>query len=115
MDFKMHLTGYVSDNILKIASSYDNVSEIRIRKNQKLCITSGSKNYVHNYIVSPKELEDCVTSFCKNSIHTYHEYIIQGYIPFDYGYRIGVCGNAVCENNKIINLSDITCINIPKN
>ncbi len=91
---------------------YPIINEIRMRKNSPLCFTVGNNNIITDHIVSEGEIKFSVNAFCKNSVHTYFDNIKNGYIPFDDGCRIGVCGKAVTEGNKIINISDISSLNI---
>ncbi len=91
---------------------YPTINEIRMRKNLPLCFTVGNNTVITDHIVSEGEIKFSVNAFCKNSVHTYFENIKNGFIPFDDGCRIGVCGKAVCEGNRIINISDISSLNI---
>lgn len=88
------------------------VNEIRIRKNAPLCFTVGNNNIVSKYICNGSDIEHCVTKLCRNSVYSFAEYIKKGFIPFDEGYRIGICGRAVTEKGAIINITDISSLNI---
>jgi len=112
MKIKKQVYDCLPDTIQKKIDEYTYADEIRIRKNKPLCITHGIKNYVSDYIVTEEDIQFCLSKFCKNSFHTYFENIKNGYIPFDYGYRIGICGNAVVDKNAITNISDISSLNI---
>ena len=98
--------------VLENIRKYDNLNEIRMRTNCKLALTSGNKNIICNYVTTKTDIEFALTRFCKSSVYTYSESIKQGYIPFDGGYRIGVCGKAVLENKEIISISDVSSLNI---
>ncbi len=100
------------DVIREKTALYPRANEIRMRKNRPLCFTIDNKNLVTDCIVKETDIEYCVINLCKNSLHTYFEQIKQGYIPFDDGYRIGVCGDAVVEKSEIINISKINSLNI---
>lgn len=86
--------------------------EIRIRKNGKVCFTYGNFNAVTDISVDENEIEECLRKICKNSVHSYSDTIKNGYIPFENGIRVGVCGVAVSENGKLINIKNINSINI---
>ncbi len=91
---------------------YQVVNEIRMRKNSPLCFIVENRNIVTTHIVTDDEINFSVNCFCKNSLHTYFDNIKNGYIPFDDGCRIGVCGKAVTDGEKIINISEISSLNI---
>ncbi len=88
------------------------INEIRIRQNRHLSITYKGKNLMLSHTVTQKEIEISLMSLCKNSLYSYMDTMREGYIPFSDSIRVGVCGNAVCEGSKIINLSSITSLNI---
>lgn len=88
------------------------INEIRIRQNRHLSMTYRGKNIMLSHTVTEKEIESSLMSLCKNSIYSYMDTIKEGYIPFSDSIRVGVCGNAVCEGGRIVNLSSVTSINI---
>ena len=106
------LCSCLSENIVDIVSRYPIINEIRIRTGRPLCVTSGNTNIVTGYITTKDEVEQCIKKLCKNSVHTYTEAIKNGYIPFENGYRIGVCGTAVTDKGAIMSVSKINSLNI---
>lgn len=88
------------------------INEIRIRADRHLSLTYRGKNITLGYLVSGDTLNDCVMRLCKNSLYSYMEAIKEGYIPFGNSIRVGVCGEAVCEGNKIVNIHSIKSLNI---
>ncbi len=102
----------LSPEIRNKMSKYIVINEIRMRKNSPLCFTVGNNNIVTDHIVSESEIQSAVNSFCKNSLHSYFDNIKKGFIPFDNGCRIGVCGKAVTEGDRVINISEISSLNI---
>lgn len=99
-------------DVLKKIREMPSLNEIRLRKDCPFCLVADGKNYVFSYVTTKKEIDQCINILCKNSVHTYYEFINQGYIPTDNGYKVGVCGKAVLEKKNIINISEITGINI---
>ena len=88
------------------------INEIRIRAGKRISLTYKGKNVILSHRVSESEISEALMPLCKNSLYSYMDTIREGYIPFSDSIRIGVCGNAVCEGNKIVNLSNITSLNI---
>ena len=50
-------------------------------------------------------------NICDNSIYAYQEQICNGYITLKGGHRVGITGNVVFKENKIINISYISSLN----
>lgn len=88
------------------------INEIRIRSGRHLSLNYRGKNITLPYLISQKDVSECVMTLCKNSLYSCMDYIKEGYIPFDNSVRIGVCGDAVCEGNKIVNVHGIRSLNI---
>lgn len=95
-----------------IIKKYNDINEIRMRENSPLSLTAGNRNIICNYVTTKNDIAFSINQFCKNSVYSYSDYIKQGFIPFDGGYRIGVCGKAVIDKNEIINIAEIKSINI---
>ncbi|MBE6607484.1 MAG: hypothetical protein E7633_02860 [Ruminococcaceae bacterium] len=88
------------------------INEIRMRANRHLSLNYKGKNIILSYLVSEEMLSECVMIFCKNSLYSYMDAIKEGYIPFENSIRVGVCGEAVCEGSKIVNVHSIKSLNI---
>ncbi len=99
--------------------------EIKLRSNRQLvikCINQiwyVSKNSIitneitnNSFIVSHEMLNECFKALCSFSHHTYEEYIKMGFIPLNGGHRVGISGTAVCNEDAIENIKNITTLNI---
>ena len=91
------------------------LEEIRIRRDRQCYAVMGGKNIILPIVASKEEIENTLSKICHGSLYAYKETIANGYIVFDKGIRIGVCGRASCEDGKIIGIYDIDelCIRIP--
>lgn len=112
MKINESLKNCLPPKVLQKVQDYPSLNEIRIRKNCPLCITQGNANLTTDCITGQEDIEYCVTRLCKNSVYAYFEFIKKGYIPFDSGCRVGVCGKAVTEKDSIINITEIWGLNI---
>ncbi len=104
----------------------ENAQEIILRVDRPLCVECGSKRYyftVNNcvtdtifdsnmLIVSQKEIFDTFSNICNFSVYSRQSEINSGYITLKGGHRAGICGTAVLSKGEIINIKDITSINI---
>ena len=97
--------------------------EIRIRANKPIVI-----NYLGKYeflgingivknreeaiYLTDKDIKEIILKASNYSIYAVNEQIKQGYICVNKGIRIGICGQLVVEDNKIITIKNINSINI---
>lgn len=95
------------------------ISEIRLRSGAPASLTCGGQNifaFGGKYLIcSPRELSETLGRLCEDSVHTYSETIKEGYAVLDGGYRIGVCGSARSEGEKVRGIYSVgsLCIRIP--
>ena len=86
--------------------------EIKLRINRKIAISYENKTYFLDSILKKEQINECFKSICSYSVNSHIEEIKNGFITIKGGHRAGICGTAVYENNKIINIKDISSINI---
>ena len=111
---------YIPQNINKIIlewlqkqekSTAEQIEEIRIRANKPLCIKIGQAKKTFKYIVSQEEVLQTFEKICENSVYSYRKQICEGFITLKGGHRVGITGNAVLEEEKIINIKYISSLN----
>ena len=86
--------------------------EIKLRVNRKIAINSNNKTYFLDFILTTDLIKETFKAICNYSIHSHLEEIKKGFITLKGGHRAGICGTAVYENNKLINLKNISSINL---
>ena len=111
MDFYEKISSVLPENIREKCLEHGECEEIRLRKNGRLAFFKKGKLEYSDHVVTAGEINETVCCFTKNSYHTYLPYILKGFIPYE-GARIGVCGKAVYEKDKLTALSEITSLNI---
>lgn len=104
----------------------DNLIEIRLRVNKPIalcciddtyyltdkgCLTNTILNQ-QMLITNSRELQEIFNTICCFSVYSKQNEIKNGYVTIKGGHRIGICGTAVIENNSIINIRNISSINI---
>lgn len=87
------------------------LEEIRIRAEQPIILKFNNKELIIEYKVKQQEILETLEILCNNSIYTYQNQISNGYITVQGGHRVGITGNCVIENNKIININYISSLN----
>lgn len=88
------------------------LNEIRLRAGRPASLTVDGKNMVLPAVCTAAELSQTVKRFCGGSIYAHSETLKAGYISIGNGYRVGVCGRAVLDNDKIVGISEISSVNI---
>ena len=59
------------------------------------------------------EIRELIAWLCQDSVYAYADEIRQGFLTVEGGHRIGLCGQAVLENETVIRtLKNIAFINI---
>lgn len=103
----------------------ENIQEIRLRADRPVVIVtpmgssfltlSGKTSYIYSsncVISSENEIVDTVNKMCGYSMHSHYEDIMNGYITLPNGSRVGICGTAVYEKEKVKSIKNISSINI---
>ena len=62
--------------------------------------------------VTENELKETVLALCERSVYAYTDKIRNGFITTGEGVRVGVCGECVVEGEKIVNVKNVSSINI---
>lgn len=100
--------------------------EIRLRREMPLALTleNGTTYFLERngqisedpcgdvLICSGGEIEQSFLSLCRYSVHTHQTEISQGYIMLRGGHRAGIAGRGVTEKGEIINITDISSVNL---
>ena len=87
------------------------LQEIRIRSSRPIILKFRSFEIVIEYNISEKEIISILEKLCNNSIYAYKNQICEGFITVKGGHRVGITGNCVIENGKIINVKYISSLN----
>lgn len=95
----------------KLCGKLDKLEEIRIRVNRPVILQYGQVEEVINYTIDSEMILNILQNICDNSIYAYQEQICNGYITLKGGHRVGITGNVVFKENKIINISYISSLN----
>ncbi len=97
-----------SNNASKIVLE---LQEIRIRCNRPIILRLRSCEIVIEYNVLENEILSILEKLCNNSIYAYKNQICEGFITVKGGHRVGITGNCVMEDGKIINIKYISSLN----
>ncbi|MDD4291235.1 MAG: ATPase, T2SS/T4P/T4SS family [Clostridia bacterium] len=108
--------------IYEAVKSFDGIYEIRMRvnepltlnvKNKYVCVgVNGIAQRKDAITVTKSTLESVVLNACNRSVYAYSEQIKRGYINVGQGVRIGLCGETVMENGRVISVKNPVALNI---
>lgn len=103
----------------------DRAQEIRLRLNRPVSVCCARevyyfsrdgalcKNIPRNPLTASEEdMRGAFQRLCNYSVYSRQNQIAEGFITFRGGHRAGICGTAVCENGRVVNVRDISSINI---
>ena len=94
-----------------------NIDEIRIRSNQKVTVLAKGQKTILNFLIKSQSMvEEIVLNACKRSIYSYDDDIKNGFITTDKGERIGLAGEFVIKDGKVLAIKNFSSlvIRIPR-
>ena len=89
----------------------ETLEEIRIRVSKPIILKVANKEIIVEYIVTTQDILEIVEKITENSMYSYQQQICSGYITLKGGHRVGISGNVVMEENKVINVNYIYSLN----
>ena len=92
-------------------SNYNLLEEIRIRVNRPIVLKFNNCIEKMDYIITTEDILRIMQYITENSIYSYQKQICEGYITLRGGHRVGISGNVVVENEKVININYIYSLN----
>ena len=87
------------------------IEEIRLRAEKPLILKFNKKEVAFKLNVTQEMLLRTLEQVCDNSIYSFQNQIKEGFITVKGGHRIGLTGNCVIEENKVININYISSLN----
>ena len=113
----MDVLEYFPNNIREILikeinyRNYKLLEEIRIRVNRPIILKFNNFLKKIDYIITTEDILRILEYITENSIYSYQKQICEGYITLRGGHRVGISGNVVVEDNKVININYIYSLN----
>ncbi len=100
----------VRGDILLAAERFSNIEELRLHANRRATITVEGKNVFTAIALTRAEMDDTLFSLCDGSVYAYNDTICRGYLTIGEGIRVGVCGRAVTEGERVRGVYEISTI-----
>lgn len=86
------------------------ICEIRVRCNKNLVVYTFGGRYVIDYICTREDIDFILKVATSRSLYAVEESVKHGYISFDGGIRIGIVGEAVLDNGKLLSIKNINSL-----
>lgn len=110
--FPMKIVKKIDEFFMLNNTNLNILEEIRIRVNKPILLKLGQTESIIEYIVNSEEILEILQHICDNSIYSFQSQICNGYITLRGGHRVGIAGNVVVKDGKVINIAHISSINI---
>ena len=88
------------------------IEEIRLRRSRRCSLVVSGQNVMLSTVLSPAEVQAVLEGICQGSLYAFSDTINQGYIVLRDGVRVGVCGRAGVEGERVIGVYDISSLSI---
>lgn len=107
--FPIEIGQLIQNNIGQ--SEMNKLEEIRIRVSKPIILKLANREKIINYKVSTQDILKILENITENSLYSYQKQICSGYISLKGGHRVGITGNVVMEDEKVININYIYSLN----
>lgn len=107
-----YLPQKIASEIKNKVPDIEQILEIRIRVNKPICVRTIKKEYVIDEIkIENTDMNRIFNIITEFSTYAYENSIKKGFITVKGGHRIGICGEAVYENNEIKYINNVSYLN----
>jgi len=109
-------------NAIAYHLNFAEINEIRLRVNCPLVVairnkkyfvgSKGYSNYDNAIICTYEMMQDFVYKLCDNAVYAVNDQLKQGFITLPKGVRVGICGEVVQNDGKIVTIKNFQSANI---
>lgn len=86
------------------------ISELRLMLGKCSSVTMGRERIFIGACVTKQDMENTVQRLCQGAVYAYRDTITEGYISLDDGIRVGICGQARYESDRMVGISDVSSL-----
>lgn len=86
------------------------VSELHLTVGRCSSVLIGRERIFLGVNVSTEDMEGTVHKLCQGAVYAHRDTITEGYISLDGGIRVGVCGQARYESDRLVGVSEISSL-----
>ena len=101
------------EEIIKTENEFSKMylEEIRVRVGKPVILKIKGQEKAIEYLPTRESILEIIQHVCDNSIYSFQNQICQGFITIPGGHRVGIVGNVVIKEEKVVNISYIASIN----
>ena len=107
--FPIEIGQLIQNNIEQF--EMNELEEIRIRVSKPIILKLANREKIINYKVSTQDILKILENITEICLYSYDIVICSGYISLKGGHRVGITGNVVMEDEKVININYIYSLN----
>ena len=101
----------IGDEILRLASGrrggIEDIREIMIRRGGLCELVIGEERVRLFHSVDNAESETLVSRLVDGALYAHRDSIASGYISIGHGIRVGICGSAAYDSDRLVGISDM--------
>ncbi|MBQ9806479.1 MAG: hypothetical protein IJW49_08260 [Clostridia bacterium] len=86
----------------------ERIEEIRLHANRYCSVSCGTRNIRTGFLADEQMIRKLLLEMCEGSLYAYSQSINNGYLSLSGGIRVGVCGSATVEQNRVIGVHSVT-------
>ena len=86
--------------------------ELRLHADRCAMLSVSGHTYRTSRVLSERELAQILQAMCAGSLYAHAETINQGYLTLEGGIRVGIGGQAACENGRVIGVNHVTALTV---
>lgn len=103
-----YLPARLASAVCEAAKTEGDIDEIRLVSRCEASLLSGGKLIPLGVETTDEDMRRIIRAVSASSLYSHSETLKEGYIVTCGGIRIGVCGRAVCEGERIVSVTDIS-------
>lgn len=88
----------------------ERIEEIRLRRDRRASLTLKDGNLLLDSVLTGSEIDSTLQNMCQGSLYAFSDTINRGYLTLPGGIRVGVCGRAACEGQRMIGVHEIASL-----
>lgn len=96
----------------KISKYMDNLCEIRIRKGKPVYVFLGNQSIKIDYVAKENDIENLLSVASNRSVYAVSDKLVNGFLPYGKGVRIGLCGEWIFEKGKLLSIKNYSSLNV---
>ncbi len=88
------------------------IEELRLRCGRQSALTVAGGTVPLSYSMTREEMDELFLKLCDGSVYAYRDSIAKGFLTLAGGIRVGLCGRASLEGDRIMGIYDVDGLNV---